>query len=116
MSKEDELLRLRTENDYLRSLLMRHNGHIDASPAAVSVVTDACAPRRDEQQAESSLNGIGRFSWDKNGHDFEQRSNRQIQPSDYHAFIRYSGYVQGCSLQQMPAPSTGGKKQGKNYS
>lgn len=82
MSKEDELLRLRTENDYLRSLLMRHNGHIDASPAAVSVVTDACAPRRDEQQAESSLNGIGRFSWDKNGHilnkDQIARYSRQI--------------------------------------
>ena len=82
MSREDELLRLRTEIDYLRSLLLRHNEHTDASPAAVSVVTDACAPRRVEQQADSSLNGTGRFSWDKNGHNLNKdqiaRYSRQI--------------------------------------
>ena len=82
MSREDELLRLRTENDYLRSLLMQHKGHIDASPAAVSVVTEACGPRRDEQQAGSSLNGTGRFSWDDNGHNLNKdqiaRYSRQI--------------------------------------
>ena len=61
---------------------MQHKVHIDADPAAVSVVTDESAPRRAEEQAESSLNGTANFSWDKNGHNLTKyqicRYSRQI--------------------------------------
>ena len=109
MSREDELLRLRTENDHLRSLLMQHEGRIDASPAAVSVVVDACAPPHDEQQAGSSRNGTGRFSWNKNGHNLNKdqiaRYSRQIIMPSFGA----QGMCRGVPFSKCLHPHVGAK-------